>query len=252
MIDAGCLDNPKIHSVIGLHVETSVDAGSIEFIPGPMNAASCQFSVTVKGESCHGAHPTDGIDALLPACAMVSSLQSIITRNVDPAEAALITVGTFNSGTKENIISGEAKFAGIIRVLNMKNQEPIKKRLEVLCNSIATAYGASCTVEFIDSYPTLENDPELLALVLTSCQDALGYDHVSMNPKASLGADDFSYFCHHSRGLYYNLGARTPGEKNAYPIHSDLFCPDEECIRTGILTQVVAVLKIMEEESQSW
>ena len=129
MIDAGCLSNPKIDSVIGLHVDTNIDAGSIELIPGPMNAASTEFTVTVTGKSCHGAHPTDGIDALLPACAMVTGLQSVITRRTDPAEAVLITVGTFESGTKENIISGEASFSGIIRSLQMHNMAPVKEHI---------------------------------------------------------------------------------------------------------------------------
>ena len=100
----------------------------IQFIPGAMNAASCEFYVTVTGKSCHGAHPSDGIDSLLPACAMVGALQSIITRKIDPAEAALITVGQFHSGTKNNIISGETKFSGIIRTLNME-QDVYKRQL---------------------------------------------------------------------------------------------------------------------------
>ena len=252
MIDAGCLSNPKINSVIGLHVDTNTDAGSIELIPGPMNAASTEFTVTVTGKSCHGAHPTDGIDALLPACAMVTGLQSVITRRTDPAEAVLITVGTFESGTKENIISGEARFSGIIRSLQMHNMAPVKEHIEALCMATAQAYGATCKVEFTDSYPTLENDDTLLGWVMDAGKLVLGEDHVSINKKPSLGADDFAYFCHSSRGIYYNIGARRPGEEHAYAIHSDCFNPDEECIRTGILTETAAVLKILEEESKTW
>lgn len=252
MIDAGCLNNPQISSVVGLHVDTAVDAGSVQFIPGPMNAASCEFYVTVSGKSCHGAHPSDGIDALLPACAMVSSLQSIITRRIDPAEAALITVGQFHSGTKNNIISGETRFSGIIRTLNMENRSFLKEQIEEICKSTARAYGAACNVEFQDSYPSLENDDQLLAWIKPVCEEALGEDHVLLCTKPSLGADDFAYFCHGTRGLYYNIGARRPGEEDAYPIHSDRFNPDEECIRTGILTEVLAVLKVLEEESRQW
>lgn len=252
MIEAGCLKEPKISSVIGLHVDTAVDAGTVQFIPGAMNAASCEFYVTVTGKSCHGAHPAEGIDSLLPACTMVSSLQSIITRRIDPAEAALITVGQFHSGTKNNIVSGKTKFSGIIRTLNLENRSFIKEEIEKICSATAQGYGASCTVEFHDSYPSLENDDQLLEWVKPVCEDALGPDHVQLCSKPSLGADDFAYFCHGTRGLYYNIGARRPGEKNAYPIHSDRFDPDEECIRAGILTEVLAVLKILEEESKLW
>lgn len=252
MIDAGCLENPKVDSVLGLHVETSVDAGCVQFTPGPMNAASCEFYVTVTGKSCHGAHPSDGVDSLLTACSMVTALQSVITRRIDPAEAALITVGQFHSGTKNNIVSGETKFSGIIRSLNLKNRSYIKSQIEQICTSTASAYGAECTVEFHDSYPSLENDDTLLSWVKNAAEEALGKSKVLTNSKPSLGADDFAYFCHGTRGLYYNIGTRKPGETFAYPIHSDLFCPDEEAIRIGILTEVIGVLKILEEESKTW
>ncbi len=250
MIDAGCLENPKISSVIGLHVDPFVDAGCIQFIPGAMNAASCEFYVTVIGKSCHGAHPAEGIDSLLASCTMVSSLQSIITRKIDPAEAALITVGQFHSGTKNNIISGETRFSGIIRTLNMENRSFIKKQIEEVCTATAQAYGAVCSIEFCDSYPSLENDRQLLDWIRPACEEALGRTCVFLCTKPSLGADDFAYFCHGTRGLYYNIGTRRPGDKDPYPIHSDRFDPDEECIRAGILTEVLAVLKILEEEDR--
>lgn len=252
MIGAGCLENPRVSSVIGLHVDTAVDAGCVQFIPGTMNAASCEFYVTVTGKSCHGAHPSEGIDSLLASCTMISSLQSIITRKIDPAEAALITVGQFHSGTKNNIISGESKFSGIIRTLNMENRSFMKEQIEEICKSTARAYGASCSVEFHDSYPSLENDDQLLAWIKPVCEEVLGKDHVLLCTKPSLGADDFAYFCHGTRGLYYNIGARRPGEKNAYPIHNNRFNPDEACIKTGILTEVLAVLTVLKEESRQW
>lgn len=252
MIEAGCLEAPRIDSVIGLHVDTDIDAGDVEFIPGHMNAASTEFSVTVKGKSCHGAHPTDGIDALLPACSMVTGLQSVITRRMSPVDPVLITVGRFISGTKGNIISGEAEFSGIIRVLDMKNMPPAKKYISDMCTSTAEAYGATCVVNFRDSYPSLENDAVLLSWVKDVFSQVLGKDHIKINEKPSLGADDFSYFCHQSRGLYYNIGARRPGETRPFPIHSDRFNPDEECIRTGIITETAAVLKILQEESKTW
>lgn len=247
MIEAGCLAEPPVHSVIGLHIEPSVDAGNLEFIPGCMNAASTMFTVTVKGKSCHGASPFTGIDPLLPACTMVSSLQSIITRHIHPVDAALITVGKFHSGTAGNIIPDETVFTGIIRVLDMENREFIKAKLSELCDNIAKAYGASCTVDFEDSYPTLVNNQELLNAVSQICREKIGENHVILNPKSSLGADDFAYFCHAGKGLYFNLGCHAPGTP-VQALHSAVLEPDESCIHTGILSEVLAVLKIMEVE----
>ncbi len=252
MIEEGCLKAPEINSIIGLHVESSVDAGSVQLIPGAMNAASCEFRVKVIGKSCHGAHPSDGVDSLLPACTMVSSLQSIITRRVHPADAVLITVGKFNSGIKNNIISGETLFSGIIRTLKLEYRGFVKTQIESMCKSIAQAYGAECEVTFRDSYPSLENDDTLFNWVKESSEEMLGADCVEVQPKPSLGADDFAYFCHGTRGLYYNIGTRRPGETETFPIHSDRFNPDEECIRTGMLTETASILKILEEESKKW
>lgn len=249
MIDEGCLTEPQVDAVIGLHIEPSVDVGNLEFIPGCMNAASTMFTVTVTGKSCHGASPFTGIDPLLPACTMVSSLQSIITRHIHPVDAALITVGKFHSGTAGNIIPDKTVFTGIIRVLDMKNREFIKEKLAQLCENIAKAYGATCTVDYEDSYPTLVNNQELLDTVSQICRDKIGENHVIINPKSSLGADDFAYFCHASKGLYFNLGCHTPGT-SPQALHSAVLEPDENCIHTGILAEVLAVLKIMGVEIQ--
>lgn len=252
MILAGCLNQPKVDSVIGLHVESDIDSGSVEFISGTMNAASCEFYVTVTGESCHGAHPSVGIDPLLPACTMVTSIQSIVTRRIEPAEAALITVGQFHSGTKNNIIPEETKFSGIIRTLNVENRSFIKNEIKRLCQTIAEGYGAKANVEFHDSYPSLENDDRLMEIMTEAADEVIGKEKIHYKSKPSMGADDFSYFCHGTRGFYYNIGIRRPGEEFAYPIHSEKFNPDEECIRTGILTETLGVLKILEEECKEW
>ncbi|MBR5315595.1 MAG: amidohydrolase [Firmicutes bacterium] len=252
MIDEGCLQNPDVKSVLGLHVESTIPAGSVMFTPGPMNAASCEFYVTVNGKSCHGAHPDAGVDPLVPACNMVTALQSIITRRLDPAETGLITVGQFHSGTKNNVIPGETKFSGIIRTLNLANRNLIKAEIEKTCTGIAMAHGATCTVEFHDSYPSLENDDQLFDWVKTVSAELLGDDKIHVVAKPSLGADDFSYFCHESRGLYYMIGTGLTDGRESFPIHSEFFNPDEECIRVGILTEVAAALKILQEESQTW
>lgn len=252
MIDEGCLRNPEVRSVIGLHVESTVPTGSVLFTPGPMNAASCEFYVTVEGKSCHGAHPDAGIDPLIPACSMVSALQSVITRKLDPAETGLITVGQFHSGTKNNVIPGETKFSGIIRTLNLANRDRIKEEIKRICHGIAVAHGAMAHVEFHDSYPSLENDDQLYAWMKSAAEEALGKEKIFVQPKPSLGADDFSYFCHESHGLYYMIGTGLTDGCESFPIHSEFFNPDEECIRAGILTEVVGSLKILEEESKTW
>ncbi len=253
MIEAGCLTDPTIGSVISLHVEPTVEAGKIQFIPGSMNAASCGFEVRVIGASCHGAHPTKGVDALLPACNMISALQTIVSRRIDPTEAALVTVGTFHSGTAGNIISGEAEFTGIIRTLDNDRRAFLREQVSQICEGIAAAYNTKCEIAFHESYPALVNDKTLFDWVRGTAEAVLGADNVVIENTPSLGADDFAYFCSGpSRGLYYNLGTRVPGSQVSYPLHSDHFCPDERAIVTGILTEVASVLTILEKEAPTW
>lgn len=245
MIQAGCLKDPSVPFVIGLHNDPLLPCGTVQFIRGCMNAASTEFFVTVHGKACHGAHPHTGVDPLIPACEIVLALQSVITRRLDPAATALITVGEMHSGTKENIIPSETKMSGIIRVLDMDLRDYIKEQVATVCRGICESAGATCDVEFSDSYPTLTNDDRLLEITQSVAVRELGAENVSVSDHPSLGADDFSYFCQSSRGLYFNVGAQRPGDRKAAPLHSGTFDPDENCIHTGIVMEVFGVMEIM-------
>ena len=120
---------------------------------------------------------------------------------MDPADPCLITVGTFHSGTKENIISGQADFNGIIRTFSLENRDFIKSEIVKVCENTAAAFSAACDVRFSDSYPSLENNHELYCLIKDVAEDALGSENVVTGGLPSLGADDFAYFCHGTRGM---------------------------------------------------
>lgn len=247
MIDWGCLENPKVEYVLGLHVDPAYPTGEISFSPGNVNAASCEFYVTINGKSCHGAHPSDGSGALLPACAIVNNLQTIVTQKIPPTEAALITVGQIHSGTKNNIIPGEAKLSGIIRTFSLENRSFIKEHIKTMSEAIAKSYDTEAIVEFVDSYPPLINDKNLIKWFNEAALEVMDESKVHCVDDPSLGADDFSYFCLHSKGLYYNIGTGNADGSDFYPVHSEFFNPNEESIKTGILTEIAGVIKILEK-----
>ena len=246
MIAEGYMENPAVTIVISLHVDPSVETGKVLLTTGAMNAAALEFRVKVKGKSCHGAHPDTGIDPLIPACAMVSGIQSIITRRMDPADPCLITVGSFHSGKKSNVIPDETVFEGIIRALSDDNLSKLTDELTSLCSAIAIAHGAECEVTTSDRYPVLVNDDHLLEVLRHSASEFLGASNVLVASKPSLGADDFAFFCEKCPCFYYSLGVTPPGAE-AHPLHSDKFCPDEESIKYGVLTEVAAVLELLKE-----
>ena len=244
LIGAGCLEDPHVTDIIASHIYPIYDSDKIIFIPGVMNAACCEFSVTVKGKSCHGAYPHLGFDPLVCACAMVTSLQSIITRRIHPAESALITVGKFNSGTAINVIPDTTTFAGTIRVLEMKNRPFIKDEIRRICEGTAAAYGCDCEITFNDGYPTLENNPELFAILSEDFKERFGEEHVVIAPNPTLGADSFACFCHAARAFLIYIGSKIPGSEPG-SLHAANLYVDEHCITTAIEAEVYGALKLM-------
>lgn len=246
MIEGGALKNPKTSHVLGLHVDPVIPSGYIKVTSGIMNAASCQFTVTLKGKGCHGAYPWLGKDTLLPGCSMITGLQSITTKKLPLGRDGLISVGSFTSGNRGNIIEGETTFSGIIRGFSSHTCSLLKQHLQTMCLGIASAYEVDCIFDFSDSYPVLENDSGIYEIFLQNMENAMEKDKIIKSSLPSFGTDDFAYFCHNSRGFYYNLGVKNPHSKEEIPLHSPRFAPDEEAIKTGILTEVIGALAIME------
>ena len=118
MIRDGCMEAPVVGAVLAFHVAPYLPTGTIEFCRGKMNAATCDLSIKVEGISCHGAHPEGGVDAIVVGAQIVTALQSIISRNLSPTNAGIITVGQFHAGVKDNVIAGSAKLTGTLRALD--------------------------------------------------------------------------------------------------------------------------------------
>ena len=246
MIAEGCLLDPPVDAVAGLHVAPLVPSGDLELCRGRMNAASTEFELTVSGKSCHGAHPDDGADPILAASHIVAGLQSIISRNLSPANPGLITVGKFISGTANNVIPEKAVLSGIIRALDNETQRFIKDRLLSLASSTAEAFGARADIYFRDSYPALVNDDFLLDTVREAAQECLGSDRIHFMPEPSLGSDDFSYFSNAVRSIYFNLGTKKEGGPSSDILHSAYYCPDEESMKSGMLIEIVSALRLLD------
>ena len=245
MLDEGILDDLDVENIIGLHVDPYHDTGTLEFVPGVMNAALEDFIVNVHGKGCHGAHPNTGIDTIPCAASMVLAYQTLVSRRVDPTTPAVLTVGTFHSGTAENIISGETRLSGTIRALDSDVMDLITREFEEMTKSIARSYGCTADIEYLVGFPTLVNNEELLNTVTDILRDVMGKDKIFLTDNISMGGDDFAFFCHAAKGCYFNLGCRRPGDTGMYGLHSEFFDPDERSMLTGITAEVYSVLRIM-------
>lgn len=245
MIEAGCMENPEIDSVIALHVAPDVKSGRMQFCPGKMNAATATLHIDVEGVACHGAHPDQGVDALLAASNIVTALQAVVARNLSPTQPGVVTIGTFNSGQKENVVAGSAKMTGTLRALDMDTMSTIKKHVKATAEGIAAAYGAKAHVRIVDGYPSLENDIELGRIMEALAKELLGGENVEYMDAPSLGADDFAFFTQYCDGVYMNLGTTTGREAHPQKLHNEFFSPDEEAMKTGILMETMAAFKLL-------
>lgn len=248
MIADGCMQNPDVSEIISFHVAPYLPTGTIEFCRGKMNAATCELIIDVEGVSCHGAHPEGGVDAIVAASQIVTALQSIISRNLSPANAGIITIGQFHAGTKNNIIAGNAHLSGTIRALDPDTMETLKNRIKITCENIAAAYGGSCIVTLHDGYPALINDDALTEKMNGLALELFGKDKVVYMPEPSLGADDFAYFTQRCPGVYMNIGTDSGQEAVEQKLHSEYYNPDEEAMKSGILMETIGVLELLDKE----
>ncbi len=247
MIEAGCLMNPTVDAVIGLHITPEVEVGMVQFRRGKMNAASTEFEITVEGIACHGAHPENGVDTIVAACSLVCMLQTIVTRNLAPTNPGVITVGQIHGGNKNNVIAKETVISGIIRALDNGARNFMKKRVKEIAENVACGLGAKAKVQFTDSYPALVNNDELGDILEAAAEKILSKEKICFLQEPSLGADDFSYFSEAVKAIYFNIGCLDKNEITHQALHSELLNPNEECIRTGMLMEVFGVLELFQQ-----
>ena len=233
MIEAGVMDNPAVDAVFGLHVSHEIETGRIGVHPGQFYAACDMMDIVVQGRESHGARPQNGIDAILVGSHIVTALQSFVSRNVNPIDAAVVTVGKFNAGYQRNIIADKAELAATIRTLNPKVRQDAQDRLPLLVRKVAESFGAEAEVGYELGYPTLINDPAMTEFVRSSAAELLGEANVVHVEHPRLGGEDFACFLHHAPGSFYQLGIRNEAKGTVHATHTHLFDIDEDALAIG-------------------
>jgi amidohydrolase len=245
MVKQGVLStDPKPQAIFGLHVGSDDHIGQVSYRPGPVMAASDTFRIKVKGKQTHGAYPWAGTDPIVAASAIVTGLQTIVSRNVELIkEPAVVSVGAINGGVRSNIIPDETDLIGTIRTLDAGMREQIHRRVREVATGIAAAHGAVAEVEIDLGYPVTVNDPTLSAWAVPVLEQVAGKDKVSLAPKA-LGAEDFSYYQQKIPGFFFFIGVTDPNVPldQAPSNHSPLFKVDERGLLVG--AQSMAALTV--------
>ena len=171
MVKEGALDNPKVEAVFGLHIQSTIEVGKIEYKPGAFMASSDWFTITVNGKGSHGALPWMGIDPIVVSSQIIQALQTIVSRQEDITKApVVITVGSINSGNRPNIIPEQAVLTGTIRTLDSKVRKDVVERMKRTVESIAASAGATATISFDEKTLVTYNDPALVQKTLPALQ----------------------------------------------------------------------------------
>lgn len=232
MIAEGVLENPPIRAIFGLHVWPE-NLGQVYFSPGPIMASSDWFQIVIEGKSSHGARPHEGIDAIALSSQAIVSLQTIVSRAVDPTDPVVVTIGKIEGGTKANIIAEKVTIEGTIRTLSEINRSKIPRLIEDVVRGVTSSFGASYIFRYKKGSPPLYNHPDLASILSPTLSRVLGEWNVR-DIKPQMVAEDFSYFSQKIPGLYFFLGAKDPDKPSMAPLHSPFFNPDERSIALGI------------------
>jgi amidohydrolase len=240
MIKEGVMENPKVDGVFGLHCNPGLQVGKIGVTYGKAYASSDIYEICIKGKGTHGAEPHKGIDAIAVGAQIVTALQNIVSRNTDPVDAAVVTIGEFHAGYQKNIVADRAELSGIIRTLDPKTREKTKETLIKLVTGIATAMGAEAEIQMTPSYPSLINDNGMVDLVLSAGKKLIGENNVIVVEKPTMGVEDFAYFAQLVPAAFFQLGVGNEAKGIIHPLHNSLFDIDEDAlpIASAILSSV--------------
>ena len=210
MIAEGVLQNPKVDAVFGLHVFANVPTGTITYRSGPFMAAADQFDIIVTGKQTHGSAPWRGVDPIVVGAQIVTALQTIVSRSVDITKLpAIVSVGQFQSGVRNNIIPETAKLVGTIRTFDDAVQADIHARVKRIAEGIASGAGATVDVKIYKGYPVTSNEPELTRRMLATLE-RVAPGRVKESELIT-GAEDFTYFQRQVPGLFVLPARRRHG-----------------------------------------
>lgn len=216
ILETDVMDDVKC--VWGFHADPTNAVGTIGIREGYVAAAVDRFLITVKGIGCHGAHPDDGIDPILVSAAIIQSLQSIVSRNVNAFHPSLLSVTRINAGTAYNVIPPEAVMEGTVRTMEHEDRVLYEKRLKEIAEQTAKAYGAEAEVKWIAGSPAVYNHKSMVEVVEKKAEET-GF--LTVEEESSMGGDDFSFYEENIRGCYIKIGTGI-----GHPIHHPGFCVD--------------------------
>ena len=247
MREEGALENPEVERIFGLHVWPQMPSGQIGSREGTFLAATSSLSLTVKGVGGHAAVPQLTKDPVLTSARIITNLQSIISRELDPLESGVVSITVLNGGNASNVIPSEVKVKGTLRSLTMDGLKELQRRVKEIAEGIAQTHGCEAIVEYVgNDYPPTVNDSEMWKFAKNVGIELLGDENVS-DLDAVMGGEDFAYYTEKVKGCFVVLGMNNPGIDATYSVHHPMFKADEDALHIGTALHTIFALKSLEE-----
>ena len=229
MIEEGAIDG--VAAIFAGHLDRHYPPGTLAISDGPVNAASDGFIIEISGQQGHGARPHEAVDAVVVGSLLVTALQTIVSREVDPAHPSVVSVGRFDAGTAANVIAGTARLEGTIRSQEVEVRAHLCRSVERIATAIGQLHDAKVEVQIRRGNPPVINPAHMADLARRAAADVAGTEVVPLRT-VNMGSEDFGFYVERIPGCYIRYGGQVPGLEG-YPAHSSRFDFDEDALRTG-------------------
>jgi amidohydrolase len=234
MIESGVLHQPEVEAIIGLHLWNNLPLGTIGLREGALMAAVEIFELTLQGKGGHGAMPHQTIDSILVGAQIVSALQAIVARNLDPLKAGVVTVGEFQAGHTNNVIADSARLSGTVRYFDPSLDGFFQRQIEQVVSGICQSHGATYQLNYQALYPPVINDREIASLVRSVAETVIEPPAGIVPNCQTMGGEDMSFFLQAVPGCYFFLGSANLNKGLTYPHHHPRFDFDETALGIGV------------------
>jgi len=241
MIKAGVLENPHVDAVFGLHMAQGLPLGQVGVRGGPVMAGGDLFEITIQGKGGHAARPQAAIDPVVIGSQIVSALQTVVSRETDPMDSAVLSITFFKAGDAFNVIPDVAKIGGTVRWFRTEVAAKMEERLIAIATGVGAACGAEVTVNFMRGYAPTINDDAQAETVRKAAVEVVGEEHV-ITPSPVMGGEDFSRFLLNRPGAFFTIGSMNEEKGLVWGHHHPKFDIDEESLGIGVATMVNTVL----------
>lgn len=232
MIEAGVMENPTVDYAVGCHLWPDIPEGTVGVKAGALMAAMDRFDLRIIGRGGHGAMPHLCLDALDVGTQVVNALQRIVSRQMNPRQPSVVTIGSFHAGSSFNIIAGEAEMCGTTRTFDRDIWAAWPERLDKIIGGVCKSMGARYELNFSKGYPPLLNDADMAQVVARCAEKTVGEKNV-IEPEPTMGGEDMAFYLEKSKGCFYFLGV---GREGCAPIHNARFDFNEDVLLLGVET----------------